>query len=205
MEIQNVGHKAERHHDGVAAERGKTVHQHEGGEVVGLRERARRDMNMAILKSASEVTLSSGNQPLHLLYRSAIDSLNKILAPELGDGAIERAAENPDEFTPENTAERITSFALSFYSAYQRQHPEMQEEESVNSFISLMTGAVERGINEARDILDGLGVLEGEIGENIDKTLELIQGRFDTFRKFMLGNNKSGEDSMILDRASIED
>ncbi|MCW8982943.1 MAG: DUF5610 domain-containing protein, partial [Gammaproteobacteria bacterium] len=128
------------------------------------------------------------------LFRSAIESINEILAPELGEGAIERAAENPEEFTPENTAERIASFALNFYSAYQQQHPDMAQEEGVNAFIELMTGAVEQGVNEAREILDGLKVLEGEVEQNIDKTMALIKERFDAFRASIPGGKEGPQE-----------
>ena len=194
MDIGNHNFRAEQAKSGHGVEKDKRV-QPEKESAVSIQERSRKKLNQAILSSASEVTLSSGNKSLHLLYRSAIESLNKTLEPELGENAIERAAENPEDFTPENTAERIASFALNFYSAYQDQHPEMSEEEGVNSFIDLMSGAVEKGVNEARGILDGMGVLEGDIAGNIDKTMALVQERFEAFRELKLGGEESPADS----------
>ncbi|MDH3355017.1 MAG: DUF5610 domain-containing protein [Chromatiales bacterium] len=198
MEIGNHNLRAEQAKSGHRADADKQAKTGKN-DSVGIQESSRNKLNQAILSSASEVSLSSGNKSLHLLYRSAIDSLNETLAPELGDNAIERAAETPEDFTPENTAERIASFALNFYSAYQGQHPEMSKEDSVNSFIELMSGAVEKGVNEARGILDGMGVLEGDVAGNIDKTMALIQERFEAFRELTLGGEETQADDVVID------
>ncbi|GAB6040973.1 DUF5610 domain-containing protein [Endothiovibrio diazotrophicus] len=185
-------------------EKGTAVHEAKGekseksekGDGVGvaksITEQTRTELNAAIIESASQVSLSAGNQPLHLLYSAAIDKLNEVLAPELGDNAIQKAAEKPEDFTPDATADRIVSFATGFYAAYSEQHPEMAEEDRLNSFMDLIGGAIDQGFGEARDILDGLKVLDGPVKEGVDQTYDLVQKGLQSFRDSIL-NPKSEE------------
>jgi hypothetical protein len=160
------------------------------GPVRGIAERTRRELNASILSSASEVSLSAGNRPLHLLYSAAIDKLNEVLAPELGEEAIQKAAERPDDFTPEKTAERIVDFATSFYDAFSKQHPELEDpEERLDRFLELVGGGIDKGFGEARSILDGLKVLDGEIADGVDRTYELVQDGLKAFREEMLARS----------------
>ena len=155
-----------------------------------IAEHTRDEFNAAIIESAAQVSLSAGNEPLHLLYSAAIDKLNEILAPELGEDAIQKAAERPEEFTPEATAERIVQFATGFYAAYSEQHPEMTEEERVESFMDLISGAVEQGFGEAKDILEGLKVYDGAVKEGAEKTYDLVKQGLEAFREMILGGDE---------------
>jgi hypothetical protein len=42
-------------------------------------------------------------------------------------------------------------------------------------------GGIEKGFKEARDILEGLQVLGGDVAANIDKTYELVMKGLDDF------------------------
>ena len=44
-------------------------------------------------------------------------------------------------------------------------------------------GGIDQGFAEARGILDGLGVLEGELKDNIDLTYDLVQQGLQAFRE----------------------
>ena len=176
-----------------------------GEEVeLSIAERTRTELNTAIIESASEVSLSAGNEPLHLLYSAAIDKLNEVLGPELGEDAIQKAAERPEEFTPEATAERIVQFATSFYASYSEEHPELTEQERIEGFMDLISGAVDQGFGEARDILEGLKVLEGEVEEGVDKTYDLVQQGLQAFRDSLLGV-ESEEETEEKEAESDED
>ena len=48
-------------------------------------------------------------------------------------------------------------------------------EEALVKFTDIISGGIAQGFAEARDILDGLQVLEGDIASNIDKTYDLVQ------------------------------
>ena len=160
------------------------------GPKISVAERTRKELNAAIIQSASEVSLSAGNQPLHLLYRAAIDELNEVLEADLGPNAIQKAAEKPEDFTPEATANRILSFATGFYARYAEHHPEMEEEERLDKFLELIGGGIDQGFKEARDILEGLEVLGGAVKEGVDKTYDLIQQGLQSFRDSILGKEE---------------
>lgn len=149
----------------------------------------RAELNASILEAHSQATLSAGSEPLHLLFSAAIDKLNEILAPEFGDNAIQRAAETPEEYTPEKTAQRIVSMTTGFYASYSEQHPEMDEEERINSFLEVIGSGIDQGFAEARDILSGMQVLEGGIKDGVDKTYELVQQGLSAFRDAILGRS----------------
>ena len=54
----------------------------------------------------------------------------------------------------------------------------------------MIGGGIDQGFKEARDILNSLGVLEGEIADNIDKTYELVQTGLQDFRDSFNSNNE---------------
>ncbi|GGX90974.1 DUF5610 domain-containing protein [Vogesella alkaliphila] len=144
-----------------------------------LERSARDEMNAQVIDSLN-VSIGAGNKSQQLLYRSAIDKINELLAPDFGPDALQTAADKQDN-SAAATAERILSLSLGFYDAYAQQHPEMSEEERATSFVALVRGGFEQGFNEARDILDGLKVLGGDIASGIQQTFELVQKGYDDF------------------------
>lgn len=141
----------------------------------------RNTLNQQILEASLHVSLKAGNQSLSLLYRSAIDSINEYLAPELGPDAIGQAMGQDN--SPEGTAGRILSMSTAFFEAYAAQHKNEDPEEVVKNFVQLIRGGFEQGYGEAESILSGLGVLgEGSpIAEGIQKTYALVQKGYDDF------------------------
>ncbi|MFZ3019422.1 MAG: DUF5610 domain-containing protein [Gallionella sp.] len=131
--------------------------------------------NTSILKASMEVSLSAGNHSMSLLFKSAIEHLNEVLAPELGDNAIQAAAESGMDFSPQATADRIVSMSTAFFGRYAENHSEKDLNVALVDFVQLIRGGIDKGFAEAREILDGLKVLEGDIASNIDKTYELVQ------------------------------
>jgi len=57
----------------------------------------------------------------------------------------------------------------------------MPLEEALKSFVEVIGGGIDQGFKEARDILGGLKVLEGDIAGNIDKTYDLVQQGLQSF------------------------
>jgi hypothetical protein len=136
---------------------------------------SRQALNVSIMQVSVEVSLSAGNHSMSLLFQTAIDHLNEVLAPEFGDNAIQAAADSGMDFGPQATADRIVSMSTAFFGMYAENHPEKGLETTLNDFIKLIGGGIDKGFAEARQILDGLKVLEGDIASNIDKTYELVQ------------------------------
>ncbi|WP_342113895.1 DUF5610 domain-containing protein, partial [Pseudoduganella sp. OTU4001] len=141
--------------------------------------RAKLQLNVSILQESASVSLNSENDPLALLYKSAITSINEQLEADFGPDAIQNAASQDN--SPEATAGRIVSLSTAFFSAFQQQHSELEGDDALNRFMETIKGGIEKGFKEARDILQGLQVLGGDIASNIDKTYELVQKGLDDF------------------------
>lgn len=140
---------------------------------VSASNRAKLQLNVSILQESASVSLKSENDPLALVYKSAITSINEQLQADFGPDAIQNAASQDN--SPEGTAGRIVSLSTAFFSAFQQQHSELKGDDALNSFMDTIKGGIEKGFKEARDILKGLNVLGGDIASNIDKTYELVQ------------------------------
>jgi hypothetical protein len=167
-----------------------------------IAQETRAELNASILAATAEVNISAGNKPLHLLFASAIEKLNELLAPELGENAIQQAAKTPDEFTPEKTAERIVSLTTGFFASYSEQHPEMSQEEQLNSFLEVIGSGIDQGFSEARGILTDLSVLDGDIADGVDKTYELVQQGLEAFRETIMGSIQDNNQDNSVDEVA---
>lgn len=142
--------------------------------------RQQANFHSAIVRG-DQVTLGIKDEPLALLFQNAIDKLNERLAPALGENAIQNAYNATMDFSPEATAERIVGLSTGFFDAFKARHPGEDETEVRNKFMETIGGGIEQGFAEAREILDGLGVLRGEIADNIDLTYALVQNGLQGF------------------------
>ena len=156
-------------------------------------------MNVSILESAA-VIIGVKDDPLSLVLNSAIERINEFLAPELGENAIQKVADSGLDVSPEATAERIASLSTSFYNAFREQHPGEDEATVLANFIETISSGIEKGFGEARDILEGLEVLEGDIGSDIDQTYDLVQEKLAAFEAMILDLNElSDAEEVLLD------
>jgi len=145
----------------------------------------KQQLNASILQASLEVSISSQNDPLSLVYKSAIENLNDILKPQLGDNAIQTAASQDN--SPEATAGRILSFIKSAFGLFSQASQsssatDAQDTSSasdknagIDNFMSQVQKGVDMGFDEARGILSSLKVLNGDIASNIDKTYDLVK------------------------------
>ena len=156
-------------------------------------EASKQALNASILKASMEVSLSAGNKSMSLLFKTAIENLNQVLAPELGDNAIQAAADSGMDFSPQATADRIVSMSTAFFGKYAENHPEKDLETALKDFTDLIGGGIDKGFAEARQILDGLKVLDGDIASNVDKTYELVQSGLKSFMENYPRPDKAGE------------
>ncbi len=135
----------------------------------------KQQLNASILQANLDVSVNSGNESMALLYKAAIGGINEALKDDFGDDAIQNAYDSGVDVSPEATADRIVSMSTGFFSSYRQQNPDMSDEEAARSFVEIIGGGIDTGFADARDILDGLQVLEGDIASNIDATYELVQ------------------------------
>ena len=66
------------------------------------------------------------------------------------------------------------SLSTGFFDAFKKQHAGEDEAGVLKLFMTTIRSGFEQGYNEARDILQGMGVLGGDIADNIAKTHELV-------------------------------
>jgi len=141
--------------------------------------KAKSQFNAAIVQASLTVSLNSSNEPLSLVLKTALTGINEELKGDYGDNAIQNAASQDN--SPQGTASRIVSLSTAFYDAFKQQHKGEDEGEVLNKFIETLQKGVDRGFKEARGILDGLKVLNGDIASNIDKTYDLVKQGFADF------------------------
>jgi hypothetical protein len=153
-----------------------------GPQQTSSREEKKRVFNVTILQAHHEASLSAKNEPQALLYKTVIDSINKELEADQGTNAIEKGYESGLDISPAATSGRIVSLSTRFFSQFQEQHPKLNEQDQVDRFLEIIGNGIDQGFGAARDILHDLGVLEGDISDNIDRTYELVQEGLTTFR-----------------------
>jgi len=145
----------------------------------------KKQLNAAIIESSLKFNTTIGDQPLSLLLKTALEGINEALKETGVDNRVESSVEDSyqsgGDFSPEATAERIVAFSTQFLGAYQAQHPEMAAEESLTTFVDIISGGIEQGFAEAKGILGDLKVLSGDISNNIDKTYQLVQTGLQSF------------------------
>ena len=147
---------------------------------------AKQAQNTAILRANEQVSLRSNNDSLSLLYKTALEGINAELEPVLGENAAQKIYDSGIDTSPEATADRIVAFATGFYSRYKELNPGASEEETLDSFMQIIGGGIEKGFSDAKDILKGLKVYEGEVESGVDKTYGLVMQGLTSFREKML-------------------
>ena len=146
---------------------------------MSVNDRTRLQLNASIMQASLNVSIGSENEPLALLYKTAITNINEALKAQYGDDAIQNAASQDN--SAEATASRIVSLSTGFFDAFKKQNPGMDDDAALTKFMDTISGGMEKGFKEARDILGGLKVLNGDIAGNIDKTYELVQKGYADF------------------------
>lgn len=126
------------------------------------------------------------------LYDQVRQQLNEYFGIELQPRGDEADSATPPEdataqelleyFSPANTASRIAEFSLGFFDAFKGNNPNLSEEEQVEQFAGLISGAIQRGFDDAEQVLGDLVEME-DIGENIKRTYELVMEEIEHFRK----------------------
>ncbi|MBL7002624.1 MAG: DUF5610 domain-containing protein [Gammaproteobacteria bacterium] len=152
------------------------------GQVISEIAQAKKQMNASILESSVNVNISVGNDSLSLVLKTALENINEALQESTGEAnSIQSAYDAGVDVSPEVTASRIVSLSTGFFNRYQQNHPEMEQDEALTSFVEIIQKGVDTGFGEAREILSGLDVLEGDIANNINQTYELVQQKLELF------------------------
>lgn len=160
----------------------------------------RTTQNTRILEASLQVSIQSGNNSQALLFRSAIDKINELLAPAKGADALQTAM--GEDNSAEATAGRILSLSTGFFDSYAAQSPDKDPETLIKDFVAVIRSGFEQGYQEAADILKGLGVLGGEVESGIQKTYELVQQGLDDFLAARLAALQAPADEAVPNNAT---
>ncbi|MDN2711768.1 DUF5610 domain-containing protein [Janthinobacterium sp. SUN118] len=164
---------------GVAGKDDKVQQKDASKTEMSVNDRTKLQLNASIMQASLNVSIGAQNDPLALVYKSAITSINEALQGQYGDDAIQNAASQDN--SAEATASRIVSLSTGFFDAFKKQNPELDDDAALSKFMDTISGGMEKGFKEARDILEGLKVLGGDIASNIDKTYALVQKGYADF------------------------
>ena len=104
---------------------------------------------------------------LSTLESKALENIARHL-PGMTVAGLQRL--DPQEFTPQKVADRITDFVKAGLAGARARGA---SEEQLESMRQDAIKGVERGVREAREILEGLQVLSGTIAEQVDETERL--------------------------------
>jgi len=161
-----------------------------GSAKINAHNEVKAQLNAQIVQSSLNVSLKSRDQSLSLVYKSVINSIGETMEAELGKNPLPGKADN----SAEATAQRILDFATGFFDTYAKQNPGKDPDKLAKDFVELVRGGFEKGFNEARDILDGMGVLGGsDVEKDIMKTYDLVSKGFDDFLASKLKPQEGGE------------
>ena len=137
--------------------------------------------NKPVFETSVDVSVDIGNRSMKLLLRAAIEHVNQALSREFGRDVTDRPSSPSQDYSPQAVANRIVSLSTSFFDEYRDLYPKKDLDAALKSFVRVVGGGVDKGFDEAREILDGLGALKGDVASNIDKTYEYVKSGLKSF------------------------
>lgn len=141
-----------------------------------------REVNFSFKASFEYLSLSAGQGGGELDPFAPVE--------EAGEGeAVDPLQRLMDFYSPEKTAERILDFALSFFPGSSHFEEKGDTEEGRRDFADMMGNAIQKGFDEALNLL---GQLPEKVQEDVDKTNDLV---FDGLGDFV----KEGRDPQKAD------
>lgn len=143
-------------------------------------EQQKASLNVALLES-TQVSIGAKDEPLALILNTAIEKINQLLAPELGENALQQAVDSGLDISPDATAQRIVSLSTAFFESFKVQHKGEEASAVLQNFMDTIGGGIQQGFDEGREILKGLNVLQGDVASDIDETFALVQEKLSAF------------------------
>lgn len=142
---------------------------------------SRPQHNKPVFETSVDVSVDIGNRSMRLLLQAAVEHVNQAMSREFGRDVMRHPGSPGPDFSPRAVADRIVSLSTSFFDEYRDLYPKKELDAALQSFVRLVGGGIDKGFDEARDILDGLGALKGDVAANIDKTYQYVQSGLQEF------------------------
>lgn len=169
----------------------KTGQQAQQAELTASNAELKARANQNIVQAMFGKTGQGDDKAMNILYSEIMSTINAELGEEHAITPEKMAGQTDDYWSPEKTAGRIVEGALGFFETFQKQNPNMAEDEQVAQFLSTITKAIDKGYGEATRVLDGLKVFDGSIKDNAEATRSLIDEKLAAFREARLGSESS--------------
>jgi hypothetical protein len=150
-------------------------------------------LNNPTIEPSLEVSITTQHEPLALLSRTAIANLSEALTPQVIANPL--ASAGVQDHSPDATAAKIVAVSSALFDGFRKLHPDEEEAVVLQKFMDTMRSGMENGIAEAREILQGLGVLGGDIAANIDKTHALLTKGYADFEAAQKASPQPGATS----------
>lgn len=144
----------------------------------------------AIIHANIESNDNIANESMALLYTIVIEDINTVLEVQFGSKPINSTYNSRIDASPDETADKVVSSSIAFFTDYYQQHPDLTEVKAAGVYVDGLTLGVDKGFSEVRNILDELKVLEGDIERNIDATYDFIQVGLQAFEYGFVKNAK---------------
>lgn len=130
--------------------------------------------------SSTSLAVSSG---IALTAKNIIEQLNELLKEQLPEGIYGLKAE---DHTAEATSDRIVASVTALYHRFAEQRGEQDGSVTLAEFMEQVRSGVEKGYNEAFEILSALGAFEFDgVQSSIEKTKQLIDKKLNRFEEEM--------------------
>lgn len=153
-------------------------------------------MNSLALLNSSASRFAQANQSLagRTASNDAQATLVNRLADKLGLSSTTTSSQRED-FTPEKVAERVLGF---IEQRLEREAAAGADSDTLEAMLGQAREGVEKGFAEARKILDGMGVLQGQVATDIDDTYSRIQDGLGTLATQLQTSASSSNESQAV-------
>ena len=127
---------------------------------------------------------AAAERPGYVMNNEVLDALRQVLQVE---GVTLDPQAGAEDFTPEKVADRILGYVES---ALNRRDLSEQER---SDLLEQSRAAIEEGFYQADEVLDSLGVLEGEVAGDVRRTYDLVMHGLDRLREGGEAAEEAGE------------
>lgn len=136
-----------------------------------------------LLPAQARYSVPATQTPARLESLNPQLTLANRLAERLGLAPGSLAADQANNFTPDKVAERVLGFVGG---RLQQDAADGADSEALQKRLDQAVRGIEKGFAEARKILEGMGMLNGKVAEDIDATYESIQSGLQSLRERFL-------------------
>ncbi|MCG2585727.1 DUF5610 domain-containing protein [Massilia sp. TS11] len=125
----------------------------------------------------SNVSLTTGGEPLALVFKTAVDGMSAQLGGQTSTAVVAQDA------NPVLTSARILAMSVAFYQSFRQQHLGESEEAVLQAFMQAIHRGIDSGFGEARQVLSGMQALDAPAAATLDTTYHLVRQGLDRFAR----------------------